>query len=108
MPQPVSVGDPGGVTKAYARLLTEKGGRFLQGDAGTLAPARGGWQVLTSEGPIQASAAVVALGPWSDDLLRPLGYRIPLGVKRGYHMHFKAEGNATLNRPLSTSSTAMR
>ena len=100
MPQPVSVGDPGGVTKAYARLLTEKGGRFLQGDAGTLAPARGGWQVLTSEGPIQASAAVVALGPWSDDLLRPLGYRIPLGVKRGYHMHFKAEGNATLNRPL--------
>jgi D-amino-acid dehydrogenase len=100
MPQPVSVGDPGGVTKAYARLLTEKGGRFLQGDAGTLAPARGGWQVLTSEGPIHASAAVVALGPWSDDLLRPLGYRIPLGVKRGYHMHFKAEGNATLNRPL--------
>ena len=100
MPQPVSVGDPGGVTKAYARLLTEKGGRFLQGDAGTLSPARGGWQVLTSEGPIQASAAVVALGPWSDDLLRPLGYRIPLGVKRGYHMHFKAEGNATLNRPL--------
>ena len=33
-------------------------------------------------------------------MLRPLGYRIPLGVKRGYHMHFKAEGNATLNRPL--------
>ena len=100
MPEPVSVADPGGVTKAYARLFTERGGRFLQGDARTLAPTRGGWQVRTSEGPIEAGAVVVALGPWSDDVLRPLGYRIPLGVKRGYHMHFKAEGNATLNRPL--------
>jgi len=43
---------------------------------------------------------VVARGPWSDDPLRRLGYRIPLGVKRGYHMHYKAEGNATLNRPM--------
>jgi D-amino-acid dehydrogenase len=62
--------------------------------------ARGGWQVLTSEGAIHAPAVVVALGPWSDDPLRRLGYRIPLGVKRGYHMHYKAEGNATLNRPM--------
>ena len=54
----------------------------------------------TSEGPVQAGAGVVALGPWSDDVLRPLGYRIPLGVKRGYHMHYKAAGNATLNRPI--------
>jgi hypothetical protein len=30
----------------------------------------------------------VALGPWSDDVFRPLGYEIPLAVKRGYHMHY--------------------
>ena len=54
-----------------------------------------------------AKAVVVALGPWSDDVLRPLGYRIPLGVKRGYHMHFKREGNATLNRPVIDVHTAM-
>ena len=54
----------------------------------------------TATGRSQAGAVVVALGPWSDDVLRPLGYRIPLGVKRGYHMHFKPEGNATLNRPV--------
>ena len=100
MPEPVSVADPGGVTKAYARLFTERGGRFLHGDARTLAPLRSGWQVHTSEGQVEAGAVVVALGPWSDDVLRPLGYRIPLGVKRGYHMHFKAAGNATLNRPV--------
>jgi D-amino-acid dehydrogenase len=100
MPQPVSVGDPGGVTKAYARLLSDRGGRLLVGDARTLTPVRGGWQVSTSEGPVAAAAVVVALGPWSMDLLGPLGYRIPLGIKRGYHMHFKAEGNAALNRPV--------
>jgi D-amino-acid dehydrogenase len=43
---------------------------------------------------------VVALGPWSADVLRPLGYRLPLAVKRGYHMHYAAEGNATLTRPV--------
>lgn len=100
MPEPVSVADPGGVVKAYAKLFTERGGRFLPGDARTLGQTRTGWQVYTSEGRLEAGAAVVALGPWSDDVLRPLGYRIPLGVKRGYHMHFKAAGNATLNRPI--------
>jgi D-amino-acid dehydrogenase len=100
MPDPVSVADPGAVTKAYARLLQERGGRLLEGDARTLTELRGGWQVETTDGPAFAAAAVIALGPWSDDLFRALGYRIPFGVKRGYHMHFKAAGNATLNRPV--------
>jgi D-amino-acid dehydrogenase len=42
----------------------------------------------------------VALGPWSDDVFGPLGYRMPLGWKRGYHRHYRAEGNATLSRPV--------
>jgi D-amino-acid dehydrogenase len=32
---------------------------------------------------------VVALGPWSDTVFAPLGYRIPLRAKRGYHMHYR-------------------
>ena len=43
---------------------------------------------------------MVALGPWSNHLLRPLGYHIPLGIKRGYHRHYGAAGNAVLNRPV--------
>jgi D-amino-acid dehydrogenase len=100
MPQPASVADPEGVAKAYAMLLQERGGRFVQGDARSLARLHNGWQVDTAEGPVTAGSVVVAMGPWSDDVLRGLGYRIPLGVKRGYHMHFKPEGNATLNRPV--------
>jgi D-amino-acid dehydrogenase len=43
---------------------------------------------------------VVALGPWAPDLLEPLGLRLPMAVKRGYHRHFHAQGNATLARPV--------
>jgi D-amino-acid dehydrogenase len=100
MPDPVSVADPGAVTKAYARLFQELGGRFVEGDARTLMRQGGRWQVSTSAGPLAAAEAVIALGPWSDDVYRPLGLRFPFGVKRGYHMHFRAQGNATLNRPV--------
>jgi D-amino-acid dehydrogenase len=42
----------------------------------------------------------VALGPCSDDVFRPLGYDIPLAVRRGYHLHYGVQGNATLGHPL--------
>ena len=32
---------------------------------------------------------VIAAGPWSNDLIRPLGYNLPLFPMRGYHQHFK-------------------
>jgi D-amino-acid dehydrogenase len=42
----------------------------------------------------------VALGPWGADVLEPLGIDLPLEVKRGYHRHFKPDGNKGLNRPV--------
>lgn len=98
MPDPASVPDPEAVAKAYATLLTDRGGKFLRGEARTLERVQNGWQVLTGDGPVVARDVVVALGPWSDELLKKFGFWIPLGVKRGYHMHYRAKGNATLNR----------
>ena len=40
-------------------------------------------------GPLDADKVVVALGPWSPDVLEPLGIKLPLGIKRGYHRHFR-------------------
>lgn len=97
-PDPASVPDPEDVAKAYATLFTDRGGRFLRGEARTLERVQNGWQVLTGDGPIVARDVVVALGPWSDELVKKFGFWIPLGVKRGYHMHYRAKGNATLNR----------
>lgn len=100
MPDPVSVSDPGAVVKGYAELFEKRGGKFLQADARTLEEGRDIWVIGTPRGPLIAREVVLALGPWSDDIFRPLGYRFPLGIKRGYHQHFTALGNATLNRPV--------
>ena len=37
------------------------------------------------------------MGPWTGELLTRLGMKVPLFVKRGYHMHYSAEGEAKLN-----------
>ncbi|HEY2538906.1 MAG TPA: FAD-binding oxidoreductase [Stellaceae bacterium] len=95
-----SSSDPGMLTKAYADLFTRKGGWFCRGEARRLAAERSGWSVPTEMGVIEGSEVVVALGPWSDDVFRPLGYEIPLAVKRGYHMHYGVQGNATLGHPV--------
>jgi D-amino-acid dehydrogenase len=92
--------DPGGLTKAYADLFVRNGGRFLSGDARRLAQEALGWRLRLGNETLSASEAVVALGPWSGDVFRPLGYDIPLAVKRGYHMHYGISGNATLAHPL--------
>lgn len=97
---PTSVSDPGALCKAYAQLLRKLGGQFVTADATTLSRAGGGWRVQTVDGAIEAEHAVVALGPWSADVLKAQGVGVPLAVKRGYHMHFTTVGNATLNRPV--------
>ncbi len=98
-----SVSSPGDVTKAYADLFRRRGGQFVIGDAKTFEAKSGGWMVTTREGRIWADHAVIALGPWSPDVLKPLGYDFPLLVKRGYHMHYRPLGGAYLNRPVLDS-----
>ncbi|WP_233838013.1 NAD(P)/FAD-dependent oxidoreductase [Paraburkholderia sp. ZP32-5] len=96
---PKSISDPGALTKGYARLFEQGGGTLLTGDAATLRAHGDAWTVQTSAGEISAKDAVVALGPWSDTVFAPLGYRIPLRVKRGYHMHYRP-ARTTLSVPV--------
>jgi D-amino-acid dehydrogenase len=100
LPAPGFVPDPGGLAKAYAALFKRKGGRFLVGDARTLEQHTGGWRVAGPDSAAVAREVVVALGPWSDLVFGPLGYSIPLGIKRGYHLHLKPRGNAVLHHPV--------
>ncbi len=86
--EPWSVSDPGELVTRYARLFQQQGGRLLRGDANTLRSQGQQWTVRTDDGEVSAPHAVIALGPWSDPLLRTWGYRYPLFVKRGYHRHF--------------------
>ena len=45
-------------------------------------------------------SAAQMLGPWTLDVLRPLGIKLPLAIKRGYHRHFYPSRNASLARPV--------
>lgn len=56
--------------------------------------------MTTDKETLEADLAVVALGPWSTDLLRPLGLSVPLGVERGYHRHYRPKEGRKLNRPI--------
>ena len=99
-PEAASVSNPFAVTLAYATRFTELGGALLNGNARTLRRSGDAWRVNTNAGELDARSVVVALGPWSPDVLGPLGIKLPLAVKRGYHWHFQPRGNAGLNRPV--------
>ena len=95
-----SVDSPGAVTEAYAELFVQRGGRIEQAQVEKLTPSDAGWQAQTAKGVFEGEIAVVALGPWSMDLLAPMGLDSKLDVERGYHRHLQAEAGARLSRPV--------
>ncbi|STX41739.1 FAD dependent oxidoreductase [Legionella donaldsonii] len=95
--QSEAVSDPGALVAAYAKHFERIGGRFFFGDACKLSDQ---WTLKTEQGEIKADSAVITLGPWSDILSARLGYRFPLAVKRGYHMHYDMKPDTCLNHPV--------
>ena len=98
--QTASVDSQGAVVKAYARMFQNSGGEIRQSDIKAIVPDGEGWRVMLADGGISARHVVVALGPWSADLLRPLGYRVPLAFERGYHREFRPNPARSLHRPI--------
>ncbi|RYE59887.1 MAG: FAD-binding oxidoreductase [Hyphomicrobiales bacterium] len=98
---PWTVRDPGGLVAQYFALFERLGGAFVSGEADGLTRDTNGWSTRIGGGRvIAAKQAVVALGPWAPEVLDRLGYRLPLFVKRGYHMHYKPAPGAALNHLL--------
>jgi D-amino-acid dehydrogenase len=98
--QTASVDSPGGVVKAYAQMLRDLGGDVRQSDIKAIEPLADGWRVVLSNGVLDVHHVVVALGPWSADILRPLGYRVPLATERGYHQEFAPNPARRLQHPI--------
>src|SRR5437763_7331345 len=98
--QTASVDSPGAVVKAYARMFAGQGGEIRQSEIRAIVPDGEGWRVVLADGAIKTRHVVVALGPWSADLLRPLGYRVPMAFERGYHQEFKPNPARSLQRPI--------
>lgn len=86
-----SVDEPSAIVEGFALGFARDGGKLVQAEIRALLKTTTGWRV---EGVLDgqridndADAVVVALGPWSADILAPLGFSVPLGFERGYHVH---------------------
>jgi len=97
---PWTCSDPGALTAAYASLFERLGGRIVERTVTGLRRDGAGWCVETDGGPIAAGSTVIAAGPWSKALLDPLGLKLPMGIKRGYHRHHAPVGNGYLTRTI--------
>jgi D-amino-acid dehydrogenase len=81
-------------------MFAGSGGEIRRSDIKAIVPDGEGFRVALADGEIRARHVVVALGPWSADLLRPLGYRVPLAYERGYHREFEPNPARSLQRPI--------
>ena len=94
-----SVADPGRVCRLLAERFAAEGGSLLRKEVRSLGMTDGGTRIGLDDGELLAGDTVVALGPWSTDLLAPLGYRLPVIRERGYHLHLAPRHNEPLGRP---------
>jgi len=93
--------DPGGLVSDYAARFVREGGTFLQTEVKRLDYAESkSWRIAAGNIEIYASHAAICVGPWANDLLKPLGYTFPLAFKRGYHRHYRAMGSAELSHAI--------
>lgn len=88
--------DPGALVAAYANLFLQRGGAVFNGDAMTLQRHSADWSVQADGHRINARQVVVALGPWSPQLLHRFGLHVRMLRKRGYHRHFQISDAPTL------------
>ncbi len=93
-----SVSDPGAVGQHYADYFVAEGGTVVIDDIVRLQQQSGEWTVHTSNASLQCDHVLVSMGAWSRPLLEGMGYRVPLAVERGYHMHYQCD--SPINRPV--------
>jgi len=81
--------DPASLTVAMALTARGAGAEVLRNvPVRSLVVREGAVRgVVTDDGPIEADHVVVAAGPWSGSLLRPLGVDLPVTAARGFLVH---------------------
>ena len=95
-----SVSSPAAVCELYAKLFVEAGGEVVCDELQQLRPVDNGWRIDCVNTNRESDKVVMALGAWSKVLLEDLGYKVPMVVERGYHMHYDLQQGSSLGRPV--------
>ena len=93
-----SVNNPAALLREYANYFINAGGQFHQQKIQAITEAEEGYLVQCHDEVIQTDAVVVAMGPWSTEVIKPLGYKVPLAFERGYHLNFQMSEGTKLSR----------
>lgn len=94
------VSNPSSLVKAYAKNFQDMQGTIKENDVKEIVQEADGWKVITDKDTYYSDKLVIAAGPWSNDLIKPLGYNLPLFPMRGYHQHFKVTEKNTIHHSM--------
>lgn len=92
--------NPGRMVEEMVALFVSRGGRY---ETFEVRRVDAGGQRVTVHGVSdrrQADAAVIAVGPWSGQLAKQQGDRVPLESERGYHLMLPLSSSGKLQRPV--------
>jgi len=98
------VSNPAALTDAYLALFTAAGGIVVEGSVTSLRQHGNGWEVRfagADDGVLNGDGVVLAAGAWTAEIARWLGYDLPLGWERGYHLHLAPADGPQLNRAVN-------
>lgn len=87
--------NPQKAINAMSDKFVSDGGEFLIEGVTKLEKTNEGWRVNDK---YEADHVVICTGPWTNEILKPLGYKFPIAMKRGYHCHYQT--NATMKHAL--------
>lgn len=100
LPNEAMVANPYRYCERLAQALAERGATMVRDSVSALeAVDRTVRRARGVQSRYEADAVVICAGAWSMELLRPLGYRIPLESQRGYHITLRDTG-IEINRPV--------
>ena len=94
------VSNPSSLVKPYAKNFQEMQGTIKESSVKEIVQEENGWKVITDNDTYYSDKLVIAAGPWSNDLIKPLGYDLPLFPMRGYHQHFKVNEKNTIHHSM--------
>jgi D-amino-acid dehydrogenase len=92
LPEEAWVDGPLQYAQAVAASLGARGATFVSAKVDALRRQGDAWLVDTAAGPLRARHVVLAAGAWSAQLLKPLGWNVPLESQRGYHVDLAEPG----------------
>jgi len=98
LPGGAIVNEPGALVAEHAARFVADGGERRTLDVRSIGGEGPALHYRTADASIACERLVVAAGPWSGELLASAGWDVPLGIERGYHAHYRLDGNVRLGR----------